>query len=1387
MIRAKRKQDDGSEPEIMELIPQAKLEGDLPAVLIAGYAHWLNLSTSVVEIRPLVSIWEASSENWSIDCTPGVYRMHKGLDILVDIRSQSWGMVSELLKPLDAPSNLLVTLSWHDTDRLSGPSLPLSVVLPRYGLSFYVDDDGDLQSHDIRGMVYDENQCIGTLFGLVNQLVLRPKVTDVDVVELIPRQVLIPEGKVSFQKADHHVCVKIDTQRAELGRVKYQTYKVDTDLGCLTTVGLTNRLYCAYLHALTSGCGTDPLIGRLGTEEALLLLRSASCWSVMKFSSRDAELLGLIASICPTRTWYPIHLTCMQKVEWRDLATNSQHHELYVVANAIKEHYQRLQTFYEKSNQLVFREFPSCEDHLFQRSTLRAAYLSPSEFSGKTPKADRCDTWYQARDVVDSGEHRAYTAAATVHRRTPSTTITKDIIGLFTSWPAPISGDADLSLRYDRSWLTPKLPSIWLEAYNLLRESDEGKWHRLRFSLPAMSYASPGLDDLVPIFVAFASNPQFRLEHPPSYDSYTISDGYHPSQDTLGRYVSDAAHSFERGPESSGSPKNNESLYNSRQRQLRMYNSRLNSDTKSIVNHLIGIWPCETPLRCSLDRNLYDVSSFISNVQSHFSTCYHNLKLKEHLARVQGILRRTQVSSAPTHHYVFEPSQTIPSQNPWMVEVDQLFSRPEPLFRPHNKALRYTTYEVVDTSCFGSGRLNQLIATAEENAIHPFQQRYVSALRTSSECFESETFPVSHGGGARFPDTRTLAAHYTVCRANYMEGFHQLQQHLEPRSSSERALQQSGQWPRITPTALLHFLASNSPLKLSDDWKRYLVEFALLALELQRARRLLRLHLDNHHEELRRELQNEGCDGWSAQTHPDWLLIQVRCRRRSCSHLLTSRLHQLQGNFFVRRVQAEVAYEMISPRSGDNTAMQLNMGEGKSSVIVPIVVVDLANGDQLVRVVVPKALTAQMFHLLVDRLGGLTNRRIYFLPFSRSIEVDYDKATALHELMTECMKERGILVVQPEHVLSLRLLSVEKQLPRKMDEEDEEDEEDEKDSQVGLPLLKLQRWLHSRSRDILDESDEILHVRYQLVYTIGKQRHMEGFPERWTTTQQILTLVNKHASSLHDLNPLGVEYERNLPGAFPHFRILHADAGQKLISCILKDIDDDRLSHFSFGQLRSDLRDAIQTFISCEEVPTEIVQLVKRYSQESTLWSGLLLLRGLLASGILLFAFKERRWRVDYGLAPPRTMLAVPYRAKDVPAQRAEFGHPDVAIILTCLSYYFGGLNEKQLMMSFDILLQQDDPSVDYDLWVRECPAVPETLQTLNGINMKSSEQWRNLLCPLFSKNKATIDFYLSRVVFPKEAKEFPSKLSCSGWDLAEKRERLLTGEYNWNWNLRCY
>jgi hypothetical protein len=474
----------------------------------------------------------------------------------------------------------------------------------------------------------------------------------------------------------------------------------------------------------------------------------------------------------------------------------------------------------------------------------------------------------------------------------------------------------------------------------------------------------------------------------------------------------------------------------------------------------------------------------------------------------------------------------------------------------------------------------------------------------------------------------------------------------------------------------------------------------------------------------------------------------------------------VEHNFLVRPIQLQVANEMISPTSGHNTVLQLNMGEGKSSVIVPMVAAALADCKKFVRVVVLKPLSTQMFRLLVDRLGGLLNRRIFYMPFSRAMTVGTQQVQRIHALYLDCMRAGGVVVVQPEHILSFKLMGFDRLLGSNTSEE----------QQVTKVLLESQRWLEMHSRDILDESDEILHVRYQLIYTVGQQLSMEGHPDRWTMIQQILSLVCKHAQQVQHRFPQGIEVKERGAGVFPSIRILQADASLNLVSLIVNDVLDGALRDYPFAHFHGPTRQAAVRFISNIAIQHDDSRLIEKHSQGTGYWKGLLLLRGLLAHGILEYILKERRWRVDYGLDSHRSLLAVPYRAKDVPSLRAEFGHPDVAIALTCLSYYYHGLSEDQLDQCFQLLYKQDNPPLVYEGWVHDNDSLPEPLHQLSSVNTKDPDQRRQYLVPLFRNNHVVIDFFLSEVVFPKEAKEFPKKLATSGWDIAEIKEHPSTG-----------
>lgn len=448
------------------------------------------------------------------------------------------------------------------------------------------------------------------------------------------------------------------------------------------------------------------------------------------------------------------------------------------------------------------------------------------------------------------------------------------------------------------------------------------------------------------------------------------------------------------------------------------------------------------------------------------------------------------------------------------------------------------------------------------------------------------------------------------------------------------------------------------------------------------------------------------------------------------------------------------------------------MGEGKSSVIVPFAAASLADRDKLVRVIVLKSLATQMFQLLVKRLTGLADRRIFYFPFSRQVKINDQNVQLIRNLYKACKDEGGILVAQPEHSLSFMLMSMDMVISPPPD-----------NLKLANDVLDLERFIKTSSRDLIDESDEIFHPRYALIYTLGEQRPLQGHPHRWRIIMQLFDLVRRHVPALQRDYPNCVDLEVSDPKrqeTFPRVSILparhHEECIRVLVERIAGDVMNGEMLEVHFRSLTPNVKRGLKELISNRKVDAKVEQELRDRFKDDGTWSSILLLRGMLACGVLVYALKNRRWRVDYGLDLKRSLLAVPFRAKDVPSLRSEFGHPDVAITLTCLSYYYEGLRVNEISLCVDALFQLDNPELEYETWVRDDDSIPPSIRDVRGINSDDSEQLRNILWPTFQFNRHVIDFYMNHFVFPKAAKDFPHKLSSSGWDLAEKKTHPTTG-----------
>ncbi|ETW75526.1 hypothetical protein HETIRDRAFT_423187 [Heterobasidion irregulare TC 32-1] len=280
-------------------------------------------------------------------------------------------------------------------------------------------------------------------------------------------------------------------------------------------------------------------------------------------------------------------------------------------------------------------------------------------------------------------------------------------------------------------------------------------------------------------------------------------------------------------------------------------------------------------------------------------------------------------------------------------------------------------------------------------------------------------------------------------------------------------------------------------------------------------------------------------------------------------------------------------------------------------------------------------------------------------------------------------------------------------------------------------LIDTQNWLHTNSRDLLDESDELLHIRYQLIYTMGQQKPLENHPDRWTTIQQVFSLVKHIAVTLKQEFPEEMELNMGSENSFPVIRIVGASASKALVSTIDRMALDGEIPNLGLALLPATARAATFRFLTEVNVDQQEYLVVEDHCSGSDIWKGLLLLRG----HILLYVLKDKRWRVDYGLDPSRSLFAVPYRAKDVSSPRAEFGHPDVAILLTCPSYYHGGQSDHQLHQSFQLLYQGDNPALEYEVWIHCGDKILLSLRRLDGVNTQDKGQFKHSIFPALCRN----------------------------------------------------
>lgn len=268
----------------------------------------------------------------------------------------------------------------------------------------------------------------------------------------------------------------------------------------------------------------------------------------------------------------------------------------------------------------------------------------------------------------------------------------------------------------------------------------------------------------------------------------------------------------------------------------------------------------------------------------------------------------------------------------------------------------------------------------------------------------------------------------------------------------------------------------------------------------------------------------------------------------------------------------------------------------------------------------------------------------------------------------------GVILTLPEYRLSFQLKIYE--LVHK------------RDIESANQFLTAHKWINSNVRSILDESDAILHAKYQLIYTVGNQLQLDGGMDRWTVAQALFKRIPHHMKRLYEeLGSEKIEFDQRYienghvygspmvdyrSDVFTPCRILDVSVYNQIKISLVDDFIEGRLN-INFPEMTAPAKRDLRQILSQKEISSESFN---RVMEEFTALERkiLLILNGLLRFEVLKLVMM-RRWRVNYGVNEKgKRKMAIPFKAKDVAAEMTEFGHPDVAICMTQLSYYYSGL-----------------------------------------------------------------------------------------------------------------
>lgn len=487
------------------------------------------------------------------------------------------------------------------------------------------------------------------------------------------------------------------------------------------------------------------------------------------------------------------------------------------------------------------------------------------------------------------------------------------------------------SLRYDSKWLgdaPTHLRKIWCSLYQVLVTANRAvSAFDVMIWLSTMAYAESADMNVIQVLAALYKDPEYATIHPPSALVFRLAAGNTWRCNEIQSLVQCELSSFDDSAES-GIPKQH---HETEQQHISRIRSEFdNAKHAAVQSFLVALqqqWPARRPVSptsAAMSRYLH-VASATKSITAKYEEWYDNLEFSQYLDQVSTLCARHAVSPVNQKHcHLSMPinTETLSFHLRKFTE-EEVFAAAPPCISalevPCEPKAPVSAQSIPANGSSNQYRLAQLCRSLQHFATSRTEHHYVKQLHASCVALSEQS-----GSGPESPNVATgfptlLQKYLRECRIFFSRFNHALTRCVHNNKLfSDRIGLSTNHSIRITPQFWLSQLHRDRFESLTDAWKSIIIKYGVAITHLHRAARLVAL--SDKPVDLGEELCHVGHSNWNPLEFPETLLLEA------------------ESGIMVRKEQEFIASQMRSPKNGENAVLQMLMGGGKSSTVVPMLV-----------------------------------------------------------------------------------------------------------------------------------------------------------------------------------------------------------------------------------------------------------------------------------------------------------------------------------------------------------------------------------------------------------------------------------------------------------------